>query len=525
MPSALRTRPHPWLHVWAAASVALVCSCAAPPPVDHTVLVGRASDIIGLDPARITDTESAEVTEQLFDHLVRYHFDSTEIEPSLATSWEVSDAGRVWTFHLRPHVLFHDDTPLNADAVVFSFERQRDPHHPFHQPDFAYWDNTFSNIQSIEKVDDQTVRNTIERSYAPFLANLAMFPVSIVSPTAVRKWGGDFAKHPVGTGPFRFVEWSPGERVTLAANEHYWDGAPKIEHLVFVPLRDARQRLIALEGGAIDVAENLAPEDLLFVALHPELILARTSGNNVGYLAMNTQHPPFDDVRIRRALNYAINKQAIVKLIYQGLAHEATTPVPPSMWSHTDEDLYHFDPDQARRLLQEAHFTPPARKPRLFAMDAPRPYMPAPETVARIVQQNLHDVGLDVDIVASDFHTHMRRTEEGQHDLCLLGWIGDSGDPDNFLYVLFDTDSAASGTENVAFFRNGELHGLLTWAQESSDRAERERLYRRAQDIIGREAPWVPLAHADVVVAARRGLAGLRVHPLATIYFHRVVPQ
>jgi peptide/nickel transport system substrate-binding protein len=485
--------------------------------------VGRASDVIGLDPARVTDADSAEVTEQIFDHLVRYRANSTEIEPALAERWEVSENGRTWTFHLRPNVYFHDGTPLNADAVVFSFDRQRDPHHPYHQADFTYWESAFRNIQSLERVDDRTVRITIERAYAPFLASLAMFPVSIVSPTAVRRYGADFLKHPVGTGPFRFVEWSPGERVTLEGNPLYWDGPPRIEHLVFVTIRDARQRLVALEGGGIDLAENLSPQDLQFVALHPELELHRVSGNNVGYLAMNVSHPPFDDVRVRRAVNFAINKTAIVKLLYQGLAQPATTPVPPSLWSHVDEPLYHYDKDEAIRLLAEARYVPTGKRLRLYTMDSPRAYMPAPETVARIIQHNLHDVGLDVEIVTNDLTTHVRATQNGEHDLCLLGWSADNGDPDNFLYELFDPENAEPGTaRNLAFYKNAELHGLLTWAQESTDRLERERYYRRAQDLIARDAPWVPIAHAEVVVAARQNLMGVMVHPSSTIYFHRV---
>jgi peptide/nickel transport system substrate-binding protein len=501
-----------------------LAACApVTPPIDRTVMVGRASDVIGIDPARITDAESAEVTEQIFDHLVRYKRNSTDVEPSLATRWDVSENGRVWTFHLRPGVRFHDGTPFDADAVVFSFDRQRDPHHPYHHPDFTYWENTFRNIQTVEKLDALTVRITIERSYAPFLANLAMFPVSIVSPTAVKKWGPEFWRHPVGTGPFRFVEWLPGERVSLEANPDYWDKKPEIEHLVFVVIRDARQRLAALEGGAIDVAENLAPQDLQFVALHPELTLARVAGNNVGYLAMNTQHPPFDDVRVRRAVNHAINKKAIVKLIYQGLAQPATTPVPPSLWSHVDEDLYAFDKQKAIELLAEAHYVQGPRRPRLYVPDTPRPYLPAPETVARIIQHNLHDVGMDVEVVTGDMNAHVRLTQNGQHDLCLLGWSADNGDPDNFLYVLFDPENAEPGTaRNLAFYKNAELHGILVWAQESSDHAERERYYRRAQELIAREAPWVPIAHAEVVVAARNEIVGLTVHPSSSIYFHRV---
>jgi peptide/nickel transport system substrate-binding protein len=499
-------------------------ACAAPRHGgESTIMVGRASDALGLDPARITDGDSAEVTEQIFDHLVRYRRNSTEIEPALALSWEVSPEGKVWTFHLRSGVRFHDGTPFDADAVVFSLERQRDPHHPYHLSDFNYWETTFRNIQSVEKIDPRTVRITIDRPYAPFLANLAMFPASIVSPTAVRRWGPDFVRHPVGTGPFRFVEWSPGERITLEANPSYWEGPPRSQHLVFVAIRDARQRLVALEGGAIDLAENLAPQDLQFVALHPELELHRISGNNVGYLAMNTQHPPFDDVRVRRAVNFAINKSAIVKLIYQGLAQPATTPVPPSMWGHVDEPLYTYDRVQAIRLLREAGWRPGPRRPRLYTMDTPRPYMPAPETVARIIQHNLHDVGMDIEVVSGDINSHVRLSQAGEHDLTLLGWSSDNGDPDNFLYIMFDPENATPpSARNLAFYKNAELHGILTWAQESSDQRDRERFYKRAQDLIAREAPWVPIAHAELVVAARASLGGLVVHPSSLIYFHRV---
>ena len=505
-------------------AAALAAGCAPQKAVnDAPVLVGRGADAIALDPARVTDAESSEVTEQIFDHLVRYKPDSAEIEPALAESWDQSPDGRVWTFHLRKNVRFHDGTPFDAASVVFSFDRQRDPHHPYHQDDFTYWENTFRNIQSVEAVDSSTVRITIERPYAPFLSNLAMFPVSIVSPSAVRKWGPEFARHPVGTGPFRFVEWSPGERIMLAANPNYWGGAPKIQHLVFVAIRDPRQRLVALEGGAIDVAENLSPEDLQFVALHPELTLLHVAANNVGYLAMNTQHPPFDDVRVRRAVNYAINKTAIVKLIYQGLGRPASSPLPPSIWGHIDEDLYHYDRAMAMKLLAEAHYTQPQKRLKLYVMDTQRNYMPAPETMARIIQHNLRDVGMDVEIVVNDFDTHVRLTQNGVHDLCLLGWSADTIDPDNFLYVLFDPENAEPGVaRNLAFFKNAELHGLLSWAQESSDRGERVRYYKQAQDLIAREAPWVPIAYGEVVVAARANLADLKVNPSGNVFFQPV---
>jgi peptide/nickel transport system substrate-binding protein len=501
----------------------LVPACGPNPGGDaQTLTVGRAGDSINLDPARITDTESAEVCEQIYEHLVRYRPGSTEVEPALATSWEVADAGRAWTFHLRRGVRFHDGTPLDADAVVFSFDRQRDLAHPYHEPDFVYWENTFRNMQRIEKLDDLTVRILIDRPYAPFLANLAMFPASIVSPHAVRRYGHDFGRHPTGTGPYRFVEWVPGERIALEPNPEYWDGGPpRIARLVFRAIPGERERLVALESGAVDVAYELAPKDIGFVRLHPDLRLSRVAANTVAFVAMNTQHPPFDDVRVRRAVNHAINKNLLVKLLYQSEAIPALGPLPPTMWGY-DPALpqYPYDPERARQLLREAGVSTSKKRPRFFVMSAPRPYIPAPEQVARVIARNLHGVGLDVELTVLPLDRHLEATAAGEHDLCIRGWTGDNGDPDNFLYTLLDRDAArAPRGNNVAFYQNAEVHGLLTWAQESSDRAEREQLYRKAQRIIANDAPWVPLAHAEVLVASRAAVRGLALHPTGIVYY------
>ena len=511
-----------------ALSIAFISACAAPAHTtsaeDATLVVGRPADALLLDPAMVNDAESAEVCEQMYDHLTRFVRGSGDIEPALAESWDVTERGTQWTFHLRPGVRFSDGTPMNADAVVFSLERQRDPNHPFHRRGFGYWESTYRNILSVNKVDDLTVRIVIERPYAPFLANLAMYPASIVSPTAVRKWGDDFVRHPVGTGPFRLVEWAPGERVTLEANPNYWESRSpvNVKHLVFVTMRDARQRLVALEGGAVDIAESLAPADLQFVTLHPELRLERVAGNNVGYLAMNTARPPFDDVRVRRAINHAVDRTPIVKLIYQGLALPASGPLAPSAWGHGEAPPYDFDPARARALLAEAGYHT-TKRPRLYVMSTPRPYMPAPEDVARVLASNLHDVGIDVDIVVNPIAEHLRATAAGEHDLCLRGWSGDNGDPDNFLFVLFDSDNAQRGSAtNVSFYKDAALHGILQWAQESQDRGERVRFYQQADRIIHDAAPWVPLAHAEIVVARRARVGGLVVSPSALLYFKDV---
>jgi peptide/nickel transport system substrate-binding protein len=496
-------------------------------PAD-TLVIGRASDALGFDPARFTDNESIEVCEQIYEHLVRLEPGSTEPEASLATAWSVSDDGRVWTLTLRQGVRFHDGTPFDAEAVKLSFERQLRTDHPYHMPDFQYWKNSFAGVvRAIDVVDPFTVRITLYQPYAPFLASLAMFPVSIVSPAAVALRKGDFANHPVGTGPFRFVEWTPGDRVVLERNEDYWGPRPRLRRLVFKVIPDARQRLIALEGGGIDVAYGVLPAELQFVELHPDLRLHRSAGENVAYLAMNMSRPNLADPRVRRAMNHAINKVPIVKLVYQGMGVPAKGVLPPTMWAYDDKLYdYAYDPAQARALLAEATVAgvwDPSATLTLYAPRSPRAYLPDPERVARAIQRNLEEVGVRTELVLQDLGPHIASVERGDHDLCLLGWVADIPDPDNFLYLLLARDNAQVGSaRNVAFYQDAEVSGLLEFAQGTSDRAEREQLYRRAQVKIAQDAPWVPLAHAQVLVAARDDVQGLVISTPSIVYYDTV---
>jgi peptide/nickel transport system substrate-binding protein len=230
-----------------------------------TLIVGRAADAYSLDPAVPSDIDSVEVIAQIYDRLLSYQPGSGELSPGLATRWEVSEDGRAWIFSLRRDVRFHDGSRLDADAVVFSLERQRDPAHPYHPGDSSYRHH-FRSIQSVDKVDDFTVRVTIERQYSPFLATMAIFAAAIVSPHAVARWGDRYADHPVGTGPFRLVSWSRGNRIVLERNDDYWGPRPAFRRLVFEVIPDPRQRLVALESGSIDMAHAIAPEEVLRVS-------------------------------------------------------------------------------------------------------------------------------------------------------------------------------------------------------------------------------------------------------------------
>ncbi len=498
------------------------------PAGEQVLVVGRGSDAITLDPANATDGESARVTVNLYETLVEYHPDSLEIRPGLATGWSVSDDHRTWTFYLRPGVRFHDGTQFNAEAVVFNFQRWMDPNHPFHQGNFPYWGYMFGGypglVTRVEAAGPLEVRITLAEPMAAFLANLANFSFGIASPAAIGKYGKDFGRHPVGTGPFRLEEWVEGASITLVANPDYWGGRPRLQRVVFRTLPDNGERFQALLKGDIDVADGLNAEDLAQARNQPSLlrIMLRPS-LNVGYLAMNNDRWPFQDARVRQAINYAVNKDWLVNNYFGGLAKEAKNPLPPSVWGYNDSIRpYPYDPDMARKLLAEAGLAA-GFSTTLWAMANPRPYMPQPLELARAIAADLEEVGIRVRIVTYDWPVYIRKLQNGEHDMALLGWTGDTGDPGNFLYVLLDKTNAEKGRAgNVAFYRSEQVHNLLAAAQTETNKQVRAGLYARAQEIIHQDAPWVPLVHTTPAVVARRGVRGYVPHATGVERLHNV---
>jgi peptide/nickel transport system substrate-binding protein len=382
--------------------------------------------------------------------------------------------------------------------------------------DGAYWRTLLKAVVDEVAADRTTVEIKAARPYAPLLGELAMFP--IVSPSAVRRWGNEFESHPVGTGPFQLETWNIGEQLVVRRFHDYWDQPPHLERIVFQVVVDARQRLIDLESGSVDLARAILPDEQPFVELHPDLVLHHTAGNDVSYLALNTQHPPFDDVRVRRAANYAINKEPIVKLAFQGRAVAADSPLPPTQWAyHQPQQRYPYDPVTAKKLLAEAAAAgkfEPDHVLKLYALTTPRPYMSQPERVARFLQTSLDQVGIKTELVLQPYAAHRAAVEAGDHDLGLFGWVGDNGDPDNFLYVLFSGDNTLAEAQNIAFYRAAEVDKLLAEAQSAIDQPSRARIYAIVQDRIAADAPWVPIAHSELVVAGRSDVEGVVLSPI-----------
>ncbi len=496
-----------------------------------TLVVARAADVQLLDPVRGVDTESIEIGPLLFDGLVRWAPGTTDIEPGLARSWQVSPDGKVWTFELRPGVVFHDGTSLDAAAVVFSFERLLVPSHPSYLggPDANYWRSLIQVVERVTAIGPSTVEIRVARPYAPLLGYLAIYP--IVSPAAVGRWGDAFKAHPVGTGPFELERWQPGDTLVLRRFARYWGDPPVIERLVFRVVADARHRLIELESGSVDLATAIPPDELTFVELHPELELHQKASHDVSYLAFNMSRPPFDNRSVRRAAAHAINKAPIVKLAFQGRAQEAESPLPPTQWGHyrPPTPLYPFDLDRARAMLHDAVASgafDPGVTYTLYAPSTPRSYMTSPERVARLIQAGLGNAGIKLEVRLLPYAEFRAAVRRGEHDLALFGWLGDTGDPDNFLYVLFHSEKAVVGAaRNIAFFRDAAVDRLLIEAQEVTDRARRIEIYRAVQQRIADQVPWVPIAHSEYVVAARKDIVNVVLSPLGHLVYATIARE
>ncbi len=476
------------------------------------LVVARARDSIILDPARATDVDSADTLAQMFETLVAYGENGFEIEPSLAVSWRRSTDLKIWTFDLRRDVRFHDGTKMDADSVVYSFERQS--RGGVRQSEFYYWNSYFGDIiKNVKKLDRYTVQFELKRPFAPFLASIAMFPVAIVSPHSCRNLGDRFAREPVGTGPYRFENWDRTEgQIRLKRFDDYWGTPAQIETIVFRAITDSRQRVMALQSGAVHVIRNVDPWAMRMVKLHPDLRVHITRGNNVGFLGLNTRKPPFNNPAVRWAVNRAVRKDVLVKYVYQGLAEPAFGPLPPvADWAYNDDvEKYPYDEDRARRELAAAGYRDdPAQRPKLYVMNTHRPYIPQPILAAQMIARDLEVIGMPVDVVIQPFDKHRQSITGGEHNLAIYGWVGDNNDPDNFFSTLLGSTSPL----NISFWRHAEFSRRVQAARETQENNSRAEYYKEAQKIVADQAPWIPLAHTKMVVALKRSVHGFNLGP------------
>lgn len=491
-----------------------------------SLIYGRGADSTRLDPATVTDGESLMVTQQIYEQLVAFKDGTTDIEPGLATDWDVSDDGKTYTFNLREDVKFQDGTDFNADAVVFNFKRWKDGSE---DDNFAYYPSMFggfgkdSVIKNVKAEDDHTVKFELKSSFAPFLKNLAMTPFGIASPTAVKKEGDDFKKNPVGTGPYKFKEWDKDSKIVVEKNDDYWNkDKPILDKLIWQVIPDNSSRLNALKNGEIDLMDGVNPSDVDNIDNNDDLQIIDRPPLNVAYLGFNVEKKPFDNKKVRQALNHAVDKESLIKAFYAGKGTPAKNPMPETIMGYDDDiKAYDYDLDKAKKMLKDAGYDD-GFKMELWTMANPRPYLPQPQKIAQAIQSSFGKIGVDVKIKSMDWSTYIEKVQKGDAPAFMMGWIGDNGDPDNFLYTLLHKD--AIGSNNNARFDNKENNKLLKKAQTEPDKDKRIKLYKKAQEVIHDEAPWIPLVYYKEPIAGKANITDYKPNPTGSeqmddIYF------
>jgi dipeptide transport system substrate-binding protein len=491
----------------------------------------------GFDPAMFTSGTTFDASANtMFDGLVNFKIGTTEVVPGVAESWSASADGTELTFKLRPGVKFHSTkyfTPsrdMNADDVVFSFSRQMDENNTFYKVangTFPYFDamDMGNLIKDIVKVDDMTVKFVLDHAEAPIISNMAMAFASIQSAEYANNLAaagneGDLNQKPVGTGPFQFVGYKKDAAIRYSANASYWGDEVKIDNLVFSITTDASVRFQKMKAGECHAMPYPNPADLDDIKATAGITVMEQEGLNVGYLAYNVEKDKFKDVKVRKALNHAINKEAIREVVFNGYATVAKNPIPPTIWSYdnnTVDDEYNVE--KAKALLKEAGMS--SFKTNIWAMPVQRPYNPDARKMAELIQADWAAVGVEAEIVTFDWGEYLKRSKAGEHDTVLLGWTGDNGDPDNFLRVLLGCVSAKSGT-NRARWCNDDFEAELQAALLTTDQAARTAAYEKAQAIFKAEAPWATIAHSVTFMPLSDKISGYKVDPLGGHWFSNV---
>jgi peptide/nickel transport system substrate-binding protein len=521
-----------------------------------TLVFGSSADPVVLDFALISDGESYRVMLQMYETLIKLKPGTTELEPGLAKSWTSNEDGTSWTFELQTGVTFHDGSPFNAEAVCANFDRWYNFTGSFQNASATYyWQFGFgggfakpasedvagpeeSLYESCEAVDEDTVILNLTRPSATILQALTLGPLSIQSPTAMEEFGANEGEvdadgifhptgtygteHPSGTGPFKFESWTREDRLVLVRNEDYWGEKAKLDRLIFRPIADNAARLQALQTGEIHGYDLVEPQDIPTIEADENFQILDRPAFNVAYVGFNISTPPLDDIEVRRAIAYGLDRQAVVDNFYGGRGQVATQFMPPELagWAE-DVTQYEFDPDMAKQILQDAGYTLPVKIEFWYPSDVTRPYMPDPKRNFEAFRASLEQSGFKVTPKSAPWDPdYLGLNNEGKQPLHLIGWTGDYGDPDNFIGTFFQTDNPQFGLQ-----KSDELNPvqeILDQAEAETDQAARTELYMEANRMLMELLPGVPYAHTQPAIAFRADVEGYVPSPVDNQYFATV---
>ncbi len=476
-------------------------------------------------------------SQMLYNRMTDFEPGTTKVIPSLAEKWTVSKDGLTYTFKLRSGVTFHQSEtfkptrPMNADDVLFSFERALKTDHPYHKVNggkYLYFQGMDMDklITSIKKIDANTVQFQLKRPEAPFLANLAMNFAVILS----KEYAEQLSKagtpekidiEPVGTGPFVLKRYVKDNSIRYEAHPGYWRGRAKLDKVVFAITPDANVRFQKLKAGECHLVAEPAPQDLNGISSHAKLKLVSQPGANIGYLAFNVTKKPFDNVDVRRAIQLALNRDNYLKTVYQSTATLARGPLPPTVWgSLPDSKGYEFNPEKAKELLTKAGFAS-GFETELWTLPVSRPYNPNGKKMGELMQSDLAKVGIKVKLVTYDWPTYLAKARLGEHAMIQIGWTTDNGDPDNFLGTLLSCAAVESGA-NMSRWCDPAYDKVIVKAKSVPGVVARTSQYFKAQEMFNKAAPWLPIAHATVFRGLAKNVGGYKISPLGVEDFYSI---
>jgi len=479
------------------------------------LVVTQQYEVNSLDPAVATDTGSLRVTSNIYEGLVRFKPGTVQVEPCLASDWEVSEDARVWTFHLRRNVQFHDGTPLDARSVEYSIKRQREAK----KNQISYADFVYAPVQKVEIVDDYTVRFHLKYSFAPFINNLAVpMAAPVVGPSARDNANGGTAPPP-GTGPYIPAKRMDGG-ILLRANPHYWSTAPAVKEIIFLTVKDSPAQSEMLLQGQSDIALDLTFDDAARVRAQGFPVY-RTTGLDICYLGFYTERAPFDRAGVRKAVARALDIEEAYKQLGLQQAQPAAGQLPPGVAGSELNDRPGYDPAETNRLLNDAGYQN-GLSFTLITYSDPRPYTPGGgKELAEALARSAARAGIIVNVKAYPWAQFKEALQRREGDAFLYGWISDNGDPDNFLYTLLAPDQIEQG-QNITRYSSAQLETILTSARNTTDMKIRRDLYDQAQDILDKDTPWVVLGHSLYHAATAPGITGFVLSPTGWHTLNRV---
>jgi len=482
-----------------------------------TLIMAIPQSIVQLDPAVAGANGYGDIipiNENIAEGLTRYKNGTSEIEPALAESWTVSEDGLSYVFAIRQGVTFHDGTPLDAKAVETNFLRQLDPEHPLHQDSFPYVEIVFAEVDTVAATGDFELTITLKRPIILLPANLAVFAGGIVSPTALETYGADYSSHAAATGPFKLDSWTKDVELVLAANDEYWGGRPLLDKVVFRSIADDTVRIAELTTGGIDVANQIDFKDVASVEANPDLQLITGTFWNVQFLGFNQSVPPFDNLKLRQGLQYAINKQNISDAVFYGNYTLGAGPVAPGLLGYDEslQEKYAYDPEQAKSLIAESGVTELS----FDLYNRTNSFWPI---LGQLIQADLAAVGVTANLVSlEDAEFFDSLNTAGKVGAFLNDWTWDNGDPDNIIYSLF----ASPRAETRLGLSNDQIIDLTAQAQTEADPTKREELYKQIQGVLLDESVSVFLGYPSRAIGTVAGVTGLVLSPIGNIVLRTV---